>query len=92
MGGGQAGRQAAVSFFNHCVQTANTLSWPPFETTVVIAAAAQGFINISVFGYPLPFNPNWHEAERIYPPYNFWIGFCQLNFYQKFPNIFGGEN
>ena len=38
------------------------------------------------------FNPNWHEAGRIYPPYNFWIGFCQLNFYQKFPNIFGGEN
>ena len=52
--GMQAG-QAAVSFFNHCVQTANTLSWPPFETTVVIAAAAQGFINISVFGYPLLF-------------------------------------
>ena len=23
---------------------------------------------------------------------NFWIGFCHLNFYQKFPNIFGGEN
>ena len=37
-------------------------------------------------------NPNWHEAGQIYPPYNFWIGFCQLNFYQKFPNIFGGEN
>ena len=29
------------------------------------------------------FNPNWHEAGWIYPPYNFWIGFCQLNFYQK---------
>ena len=26
-------------------------------------------------------NPNWHEAGRIYPPYNFWMGFCQLNFY-----------
>ena len=37
-------------------------------------------------------NPNWHEAGRISPPYNFWIGFCQLNFYQKFPNIFGSEN
>ena len=24
--------------------------------------------------------------------YDFWIGFCQLKFYQKFPNIFGGEN
>ena len=23
-------------------------------------------------------NPNWHEAGRIYPPYNFWIGFCQF--------------
>ena len=22
----------------------------------------------------------------------FWIGFCQLNFYQKFPNFYGGEN
>ena len=38
------------------------------------------------------FNPNWHETGRIYLPYNFRIGFCQLNFYQKFPNIFGGEN
>ena len=37
-------------------------------------------------------NPNWHEAGQIYPLYNFWIGFCQLNFYQKFPNIFGGDN
>jgi hypothetical protein len=37
-------------------------------------------------------NPNWHEAGQIYPPYNFWIGFCQLNFFQKFPNIFLGEN
>jgi len=37
-------------------------------------------------------NPNWHETGRIYPPYNFWIGFCQLNLYPKFSNIFGGEN
>ena len=37
-------------------------------------------------------NPNWHETGWIYPPYDFWIGFCQLNFYQKFTNIFGGEN
>ena len=85
MGGGQAGRQAAVSFFNHCVQTANTLSWPPFETTVVIAAAAQGFINISVTLIGM-------RQRGFTPPYNFWIGFCQLNFYQKFPNICGGEN
>ena len=41
---------------------------------------------------PLDFNPNWHETGRIYPPYNFWIGFCLLNFYKKIPNIFGGEN
>ena len=27
-----------------------------------------------------PPNPDWHKAGRIYPPYNFWIGFCQLNF------------
>ena len=26
------------------------------------------------------FNPNWHAAGRIYPPYNFLIGFYQLNF------------
>jgi hypothetical protein len=37
-------------------------------------------------------NPNWHETGWIYLPYNFRIGFCKLNFYQKFPNIFGGEN
>ena len=37
-------------------------------------------------------NPNWHEAGQIYPPYNIWIGFCQLNFYQKFPNFFEDEN
>ena len=29
---------------------------------------------ISKPSYPL-LNPNWHEAGRIYPPYNFWIGF-----------------
>ena len=33
-------------------------------------------------------NPNCHEAEQIYPLYNSLIGFCQLNFYQKFTNIF----
>ena len=38
------------------------------------------------------FIPIGHEARRIYPPYNFWIGFCQLILYQKFPNIFGDEN
>ena len=37
-------------------------------------------------------NPDWHEAGRIYSPYNFWIGFCQLNLYQKIPKKFGGEN
>ena len=25
-------------------------------------------------------------------PCPFWIRFCQLNFFQKFPNFFGGEN
>ena len=45
------------------------------------------------FGLVLPvLNPNWHEAGRIYPLYNLRIGFCQLNFYQKFSNIVGGEN
>ena len=37
-------------------------------------------------------NPNWHEAGHFYPPFNFEIGFCQLNLHQKFPNFFGGEN
>ena len=43
-----------------------------------------------------PPNPDWHKAGRIYPPYNFWIGFCQLNFLtnfcQKIQESFGGEN
>ena len=32
-------------------------------------------------------NPNWHEAGHFYPPCDFGIGFCQLNLYQNFPNI-----
>ena len=32
-------------------------------------------------------NPNWHEAGNFYPRCNFGIGFCQLNLYQKFPNM-----
>ena len=35
------------------------------------------------------FNPNWHEGGPSCP---FWTTFCQLNFYQKFPNFFGGRN
>ena len=50
------------------------------------------WLQIDGFLQRLDLNPNWHEAGRIYPTYNFWIGFCQLNFYQKFPNIIGGEN
>ena len=42
--------------------------------------------------YETGLNPNGHDAGRIYHPYDFWNGFCQLNFYQKFPNIFEGEN
>ena len=34
------------------------------------------------------FNPNWHEGGHFPPPCPFWIKFCQLNFYQKFPNFF----
>ena len=30
-------------------------------------------------------NPNWHEGGHFPPPCPFWIRFCQLNFYQKFP-------
>ena len=37
-------------------------------------------------------NTNWHEAGQIYPHCNFWIGYCWLIFYQKFTNIFRGEN
>ena len=32
----------------------------------------------------------WREI--LLSPCPFWIGFCQLNFYQKYPNYFGGEN
>ena len=38
------------------------------------------------------FNPNWHEAGHIPAPVLFGSDFWQLNFYQKFPNFFGGEN
>ena len=38
------------------------------------------------------FNPNWHEGVILLSPFPFWITFCQHNFYQKFPNLFGGEN
>ena len=34
----------------------------------------------------MTFNTNWHEGCP------FWIRICQLNFYQKFPNFYGGEN
>ena len=33
------------------------------------------------------FNPNWHEAGHFPPPCPFWIRFCQLKFYKKFPNF-----
>ena len=38
------------------------------------------------------FNPNWHEAGHFPPFVPFGSDFWQLNFYQKFPNFFGGEN
>ena len=37
-------------------------------------------------------NPNWHEGGYFYLLVLFWIRACQLNFYQKFPNFFCGEN
>ena len=37
-------------------------------------------------------NPNWHEGGHFPPPGPFWMTFCQLNFYQKFPNLFEGAN
>jgi creatine kinase len=51
-----------------------------------------GYSEVNYFTFKSHLNSNWHETGRIYLPYNFRIGFCQLNFYQKFPNIFGGEN
>jgi hypothetical protein len=56
-------------------------------TQLIIAAHNCHNSSFAIF-----LNPNWQETGRIYLPYNFRIGFCQLNFYQKFPNIFGGKN
>jgi len=67
-----------IPIFSH-FWTRKTVQWADFR------------IQIHSIGF-LCNNPNWHEAGRIYSPYNFWIGFCQLNFYQKYPNVFGGEN
>ena len=36
-------------------------------------------------------NPIWAGGIHLFPC-PFWIRFCKLNCYQKFPNIFGGEN
>ena len=39
------------------------------------------------------FNHSWHDRGGILlSPCLFWTRFCQLNFYQKFPKNFGGEN
>ena len=38
--------------------------------------------------YVLIVNPNWHEGGHFPPPCPFWMRFCQLNFYQKFPTFF----
>ena len=35
-------------------------------------------------------NPLWRGGILL-SPCPFWIGFCQLNFYQNFPNFFRGE-
>ena len=40
----------------------------------------------------MQFNPNWHEGGNFLSPCPFWTSFCKLNFYQKFPKLFGGEN
>ena len=37
-------------------------------------------------------NPIWHGRGYFYPLVLFWLRFCQLIFFQKFPNFFGGEN
>ena len=39
----------------------------------------------------LALNLNWREGGHFPPPCPFWIRFCQLNFYQKFLNFFGGQ-
>ena len=65
--------------------------WSYLQIAPILAKANTLLINVP--GLTIwKFNPNWHEAGRIYSHYNFWIGFCQLNIYQKFPNNFGGEN
>jgi hypothetical protein len=79
------------------------IAWPVFlgfwsfqiMTKVWFRLLFDNFQNPKLLGCSLAthcFNPNWHETGRTYLLYNFRIGFCQLNFYQKFPNIFGDEN
>ena len=38
--------------------------------------------------YVFDINPNWHEAGHFYPPCDFGIGFCQLNFVSKISKLF----
>jgi hypothetical protein len=40
--------------------------------------------------YYLLLNPLWHGGILLFPC-PFWVGICQLTFYQNFPNFFGGE-
>ena len=50
-----------IPIFSH-FWTRKTVQWADFR------------IQIHSIGF-LCNNPNWHEAGRIYSPYNFWIGF-----------------
>ena len=71
--------------------------WPPFENmagvrerrreTWVIVTSRDIWLRPSLNTQSC-INPNWHEAGPIYPPYNFLIRFCLLNFHWKVPNIF----
>ena len=63
-----------IPIFSH-FWTRKTVQWADFR------------IQIHSIGF-LCNNPNWHEAGRIYPPYNFKIGFCQLNFIKNFQILF----
>ena len=54
------------------------------QSDLTLARYAMQCIHLRSTRYQVKLNSNWHEAGWIYPPYNFWIGFCQLNFYKKF--------
>ena len=47
---------------------------------------------LSIFTLTYLLTPIGMRQGIFTSPCPFWVEFCQLNFYQKFPNFFEGEN